>query len=149
MAISARKTTIRSGLFSSKGVEASTLRRRKYALIRRFGIPENALGGSLNRVERKCGKPTCRCASGDGHPMWTLTYSVDGQRHVEFIPEALVPLLKPFAQEGRAYREAVAQVLTINAQLVSLWRQQQRDRESKTKKARRAKKTAPLRRRKK
>ncbi len=81
--------------------------------------------------------------------MWTLTYSVDGHRHVEFIPEALLPLVLPLAQEGRAYREAVAQVLTINAQLVSLWRQEQRDRDAKASKSGRRKKPTPRRKQKK
>ena len=63
--------------------------------------------------------------------MWTLTYSVDGRRHVEYIPDTLVSAIQPLAEQGRAYREAVAQVLSINAQRVTLWRQQQRDRESK------------------
>jgi len=60
--------------------------------------------------------------------MWTLTYSVDGERHVEFIPDRLVPQLQPLAAAGRAYRDAVHEVLTINAQLLSLWRKQQRGR---------------------
>jgi hypothetical protein len=34
------------------------------------------------------------------------------------------------ADRGRAYRDAVHEVLTINAQLVTLWREQQRARKS-------------------
>ena len=60
--------------------------------------------------------------------MWTLTYSVDGRRHVEFIPDELVPLIEPLAQEGRAYRDALSEIQTTNAQLVTLWRKQQRSR---------------------
>ncbi len=67
-------------------------------MIRRFGIPEDVLGGSLSLVHRKCGKPTCRCASDERHPMWTLTYSVGGNRRVEFIPEDLVPVVQPLAE---------------------------------------------------
>lgn len=58
--------------------------------------------------------------------MWTLTYSVDGRRRVEFIPDELAPMLEPVADEARAYRDALHELLTINAQLVTLWRQQQR-----------------------
>ncbi len=62
--------------------------------------------------------------------MWTLTYSVDGRRHVEFVPDELLPLVRPLAEAGRAYREAVHEVVTINAQLLSLGRKQQRPRKS-------------------
>ena len=58
--------------------------------------------------------------------MWTLTYSVDGRRHVEFIPDELVALVTPLFEEGRAYRDAVQEILRINAELVTLWRKQQR-----------------------
>lgn len=58
--------------------------------------------------------------------MWTLTYSAEGERHVEFIPEELLPILLPLAKVGREYRDAVAEVLTINARLVSLGRMQKR-----------------------
>ena len=33
--------------FSVKNQEATKLRRRKFWLVRRFGVPENALGGHL------------------------------------------------------------------------------------------------------
>ncbi len=98
MATSACKKTIRTKLYAAKGVAASRLRQRKHALARRFGIPASALGGSLNQVARKCGKPTWCCESGEGHPMWTLTYSVDGRRHVEYIPDTLVPAIQPLAE---------------------------------------------------
>ena len=58
--------------------------------------------------------------------MWTLTYSVEGKRRVEYVPEDLVPLVRALADEGRAYREAAQEVLTINARLLSLWRRQKR-----------------------
>lgn len=133
MTKSVRNTTIRkkkkanqTACYSAKGVEATRLRRRRRVLAVRFGIPDQLLGGSLNQVFRKCGKPTCHCVLGDGHPMWTLTYSVAGNRRVEFIPDDLVPLLEPLAEEGRAYKDALNELRTINAQLVSLWRKNQR-----------------------
>jgi len=128
MVVSARKQTSRPRIYGAKGAEASQLRRRKHALIRRFGIPEDVLGGSLSLVYRKCGKASCRCATGERHPMWTLTYSVDGRRRVEFIPEDQLDLVRPLADAGRAYRDAVREVSTLNAQLLSLWREQQRAR---------------------
>ena len=131
MASSARKRATRTALYSSKGLVSSRLRQRKHALVRRFGIPKDTLGGSLSQVERRCGKPTCHCADGGGHPMWTLTYSVNGRRHVEFIPASLLSEVQRLATEGREYREAVAEVATINAQLVSLWRLEERERSKK------------------
>src|SRR5258708_942099 len=128
MAKSASKRTFRSAFFAAKGPAASQLRRRKHALVREFGIPEDLLGGSLTSTNRRCGKAGCQCASGPGHPMWTLTYSVQGKKHVLVIPAASVEALEPLMARARSYRGAVAEVAAINAQLVSLWREQRRSR---------------------
>jgi hypothetical protein len=60
--------------------------------------------------------------------MWTLTYSVEGAKQVLVVPTASVPALRPLALEGRRWRDALGELLAINAQLVSLWRQEQRQR---------------------
>jgi hypothetical protein len=114
--------------FASKNREASLLRRRKYTLVRRFGLPENALGGHLAMTHRRCGKPTCRCAEGQGHPMWTLSYSFEGKKRVEVVPADLAKELGPAVEQGRQLREALMEVLAINLQLLRLWRVEQRAR---------------------
>ena len=110
--------------FTAKGPTASRLRQRKHELLRRFRIPEHALPGSLALTHRRCGKPTCHCASGDGHPMWSLTFMVDGKKRVERIPTAWVEDLRSLVADGRQYKNAVAEVFAINAQLLALWRKQ-------------------------
>ena len=75
--------------FSAKNRAASILRQRKFKLVRRFALPENMLGGCLTLTHRRCGKPTCHCANGDGHPMWTLSYSSGGKKHVEVLPKSV------------------------------------------------------------
>ena len=112
--------------FSAKSRGASLLRQRKHKLIRRFALPEDMLGGCLALTHRRCGKPTCHCADGQGHPMWTLTYSAGGKKRVEVLPESLASELAPLVERGRVFREAVMEVLAINLQLVRLWRMEQR-----------------------
>lgn len=110
--------------FTAKGPAASRLRQRKHELLRRFRIPEHALPGSLSLTHRRCGKPTCHCASGDGHPMWSLTFMVDGKKRVERIPTKWVEEVRSLVAEGRDYKNAVAEAFAINAQLLALWRKQ-------------------------
>lgn len=121
----------RTRLFSAKGVQASQLRRRKHSLARRFQLPSDLLGGSLVLANRRCGKPSCWCADEDGHPQWTLTYSVQGAKFVEHIPGNLVDALLPLVERGQEYRDAVAEIRSINAQLIRLWRLEQREKKSK------------------
>ena len=108
-----------------KGPQAARLRQRKFAVLRRLTIPGEALPGSLALTHRRCGKPTCHCATGEGHPVWSLTYMVGGKKRVERIPPEWVDEIRRLVAAGRAFKEAVADVLAANAELLVLWRRQQ------------------------
>jgi len=109
-----------------RGPQASRLRQRKFELVRRFRIPPDLLPGSLSLTHSRCGKPTCHCASGTGHPSWILTFMVDGRKRVERVPQDLAEDVRRRVDAGREFKQAVAEVLAANAQLLALWRQQRR-----------------------
>ncbi|MGA2262773.1 MAG: DUF6788 family protein [Acidobacteriota bacterium] len=107
-----------------KGQEAARIRQRKYELIRQFQIPDELLPGSLSIRHSRCGKPNCHCAEGEGHPLWSLTFMVDGKKHVQHIPKHLVEEVRRRVEAGRKYQDAVRKVLAANAQLLVLARKQ-------------------------
>ena len=109
-----------------KGPQAARLRQRKFDLVRRFNIPPDLLPGSLTQSLGRCGKPTCHCASGEGHPSWSLTFMVDGKKRVERIPHEWVEEVRRRVEAGRQFKDAVAEVFAANAQMLALWRQQRR-----------------------
>ncbi len=102
------------------------MRQRKYALAEDYQIPDELLPGSLVRSETRCGKPTCHCAKGPGHPAWSLTFMVKGRKRVERIPAEWAEEVQRQVTAGRAFQEAVREVLAANAQLLVLARQQRR-----------------------
>ncbi len=106
------------------GPEASRLRRRARLLIARFQVPSDALPGSLSLSHRRCGKPSCHCAKGDGHPLWTLTFMAGGKKRVEAIPVDWLDVIRPRVEAGRFFKEAAAELLVINAELLVLARNQ-------------------------
>lgn len=107
-----------------QGAPAARLRQRKFQLLRQFPIPPDLLPGSLSLTHRRCGQPTCHCASDEGHPIWYLTFMVKGKQRVEYIPRGWVEEVRPLVQGGRQFKDAVAEVFAINAQLLALWRRQ-------------------------
>ncbi len=109
-----------------QGAEASRLRQRKFQLLRTLKIPPEALPGSLALAYRRCGKPTCRCAQGEGHPSWSLTFMVGGEKRVEHIPSEWVEEVRRRVELGRQAKEALAEILAANAQLLALERRQRR-----------------------
>jgi len=110
-----------------RGPQASRLRQRKFALVQRFHLPDDLLPGSLSFSHLRCGKPTCHCAKDKlGHPVWSLTFMVHGQKHVQHIPKDWVEEVRRRVQAGREFQDAVREVLATNAQLLVLARQQKR-----------------------
>jgi hypothetical protein len=108
-----------------KGPQAARLRQRKFELVHRFSIPPDLLPGSLSLTHRRCGQPTCHCASDpQGHPVWSLTFMAGGKKRVERIPNEWVEEVRRQVEAGREFKEAVAEVFAANAQLLALWRRQ-------------------------
>jgi hypothetical protein len=110
--------------YDAKGDLAARLRQRKHALLNRLQIPPDALPGSLALTHRRCGQPTCHCAHDKGHPLWSLTFMVDGKKRVEWIPDEWVEQIRPLVQQGREFKDAVSEVFAANAQLLALRRRQ-------------------------
>lgn len=106
------------------GPDATRLKRRKRQLLARLGIPADALPGSLVLTYRRCGKPTCHCASNTGHPLYSLTFMAGGKKRVESIPAGWIDTVRPAVEAGRACKDAIAELFAINAQLLVLSRNQ-------------------------
>jgi len=109
-----------------RGEEAARLRQRKFRALQHGKLPPEALPGSLALTHRRCGKATCHCAQDGGHPVWTLTFMVQGEKRVERIPDDWVQEVRKRVEAGRRFHGAVKEVLTANAQLLALWRRQGR-----------------------
>jgi hypothetical protein len=112
----------------ARGSLAAKLRQRKFVLTKRYGIPEDLLPGSLCLTHSRCGRKNCHCASEQGHPVWLLTFMVQGKKRVERIPQEWVEDVQRRVEAGREFKDAVAEVFAANAQLLALWRRQTKGR---------------------
>ena len=112
------------------GPQAARLRQRKFDLARRFHIPDDLLPGSLSLSHLRCGKPNCHCAKpkDPGHPTWHLTFMSDGKKHVQHVPRDWVEEVRKHVAAGHEYQDAVREVLSANARLLALARQQKKKR---------------------
>ncbi len=120
------------GIPFPRGSDASRLRRRARRLLARFHLPDDALPGSLALSHRRCGKPSCHCADGEGHPLWTLTFMSGGKKRVETIPADWLDAIRPRVEAGRHFKETAAELLLINAELFVLARSQRTRPSSRT-----------------
>ncbi len=123
------KPRFRVDVTAPRGPAAARLRQRRWALRRQFELPEGLeemLPGALSLVHLRCGKPTCHCATGEGHPTWHLTVRVAGRPRVLHIPAGWAEGIRRRVEAGRAFQDAVRETLEANVQLVVLARQQRR-----------------------
>lgn len=111
---------------AAKSREASQLRQKRSQIARQFGVPQTLIGGSLNGTRRRCGKPTCRCASGQGHPQWALSFSHHGVRRVERLPADWVEEIEQAVLDTQEYLDAIKQVMAINIELLAQTKKQRR-----------------------
>jgi hypothetical protein len=118
-----------------KGMGAAKARQRKYEALREFHVPTDGLPGSLALTYRRCGKPTCRCAKAGepGHPQWLLTFMLEGQKRVEAIPKEWVEEVQHRVAAGQAAKQALADILSANAELLVLERKERVRRRKKRK----------------
>lgn len=101
-------------------------RREALMQLHALPLPEQALPGSLALTHSRCRTPNCHCAQGKGHPGWQLTFMVARKKRVERIPAEWAEEVKGRVEAGRAFKDALAELLGVNAELLVLERKQQR-----------------------
>ena len=69
--------------------ELSPAERALRSRIVQLASGERFLRGSLSERSGKCGKPTCHCAGGEGHPSLYLVQSHAGKVRQICVPKAL------------------------------------------------------------
>jgi hypothetical protein len=76
--------------------------------------------GSFYLLRRKCGKPNCRCASGQPHASWVLSRSEQGKDHLYSVPKDQRARLRRWAAEYRRYQRARALLVKRHLQILAL-----------------------------
>jgi hypothetical protein len=103
---------LRQGLWRACAALATTLRRLQRS--------EPMVRGSFYLLRRKCGKPNCRCARGQLHPVYVLTRSEAGKDRLYPVPKAQRAELRKRAAEYRRFQRARAVLVKRQLRLLAL-----------------------------
>ena len=99
---------------------------RRRRIIEKLPPLEEVLRGSVLVRSLRCGKPSCHCAEGDGHPATYLSVTHAGGRTEQIsLPAELVPLAERGVAAYRAWWAAVEKLSAINRDRIRQQRQQQ------------------------
>ena len=91
------------------------MRRRRQWVKALVEVAELMLWGSLVAVYRKCGKPTCHCATGEKHgPVWYLSRREAGRTRMWYIPPEWLPIVQQGVAAFQRYREVGQRLAAAN-----------------------------------
>ena len=79
--------------------------------------------GNVYELARKCGKPSCACAEGQGHRSMVLSWSHQGKTRLMTIPPEKLDRLRANSEQYLRYRRSRARVTEIHQQILKLFDQ--------------------------
>ena len=88
--------------------------------LRRLQRSAPMVQGSFYLLRRKCGKPNCRCATGELHATYVLTRSEQGKDRLYTVPKEQRAHVRQWAAEYRRYQRARAVLARRHVGLLAL-----------------------------
>jgi len=76
--------------------------------------------GSFVTLRRKCGKPTCHCADGEGHPAKYLSLSEEGKTRLVYVGSAEELGVAETSGRYREFRGNRAELAKLSQQVLKL-----------------------------
>ena len=99
---------------------------RRRRILAKLPPLEEVLRGSVIVRSLRCGKPSCHCAEGEGHPATYLSVTLAGGRTEQIsLPAELVPVAARGVAAYRAWWAAVEKLAAINRDQIRQQRRQQ------------------------
>lgn len=76
--------------------------------------------GSVYKIARKCGKPSCACAGGQLHKSMVLSWSDHGKTRLKSVPAQRLSELRHKSEAYQRFRRARAQVTVISKLMLTV-----------------------------
>jgi len=92
----------------------SVTERRARSQLAQLLSQRGVIRGTLLVRKRKCGKPNCRCARGDGHESLFLVISENGRTRQLFVPKDWESRVRLWVEDYHRARELLEDVSRIH-----------------------------------
>lgn len=86
-------------------------------LLEVFLAPEPLVRGSVYELRRRCGRPSCRCARGQLHPVMVLSTSEQGRTRLRTIADERLAALRGLTQRHQRFRRARARLVRVQREM--------------------------------
>lgn len=85
-----------------------------------LGVHAEVLAASLSKTHKVCGKPNCRCARGDKHEVYQLSWIESGKRRSTHIRPDELDRVRAAVERYRRLRQCRAEVLKLASEAAAL-----------------------------
>lgn len=96
----------------------TAIRRLLDARRARLAPDRPVLAATLTQVRKRCGQPTCRCAHGQPHQAWHLTYKVQGKTHTVYVPHDLLDEVRSWIHEHQRLKTLLHEIHLLTVALI-------------------------------
>ncbi len=76
--------------------------------------------GSVYEMQRKCGKPNCRCVEGQAHSSMVLSWSEGGRTRLLSVPEKNLDELRRQSEQYQQFRKARARLVQLHKSMLEV-----------------------------
>jgi hypothetical protein len=102
------------------------------ARLKRLTPSQPVLLGCLHAVERRCGKPSCRCQQGGPkHRAHQLTYKHSGRSYSVYVPQDLVAEVRAWLLEHQRLKNLLHEIHLLSVARIRTHVRQQRRRQGR------------------
>lgn len=89
-------------------------------LEKAMGVRGAVLAASLSKTRKVCGKPNCKCARGDKHVVYQLSWTENGRRRSTHIRPDELARVRAAVEHYRHLRQCRAELLKLAAEGAAL-----------------------------
>lgn len=76
------------------------------------------IAGSLGKISRKCGNPNCKCAQGEKHIGWKLTWKEKAVTRSLYVPIDLVEEVQNWVNEYKKIQKIIKEVTEFQKKII-------------------------------
>ena len=91
---------------------------RRDAKLRKLGTLGPMVAASLCRRMVTCGNPRCKCARGEKHESWCLTYKDKAKTKTVHVPREMVEEVSKWVQEHKQAKELISEISNLGLQII-------------------------------
>lgn len=92
--------------------------RKREVLLNRLRKVKPFIGGSMVKISHTCGNANCKCARGEKHENYYLTYKEKKKTVTKYIPVGMEEEVRGWVKENKRIKEITNQITELGKKII-------------------------------